>query len=65
MNPCLSMLISRGRSYIHNFGAWMSFFMLFRFEEDLEVKYEVPSDIVKMEANPSYDTVNVSKKEET
>ena len=43
----------------------MSFLMLFRFEEDLEVKYEVPSDIVKMEANPSYDTVNVSKKEET
>ena len=43
----------------------MSFLMLFRFEEDLEVKYEVPSDIVKMEANPAYDAINVSKKEET
>ena len=40
----------------------MSFLMLLRFEE---VKYEVPSDIVKMEANPSYDAVNVPKKEET
>ena len=43
----------------------MSFLTFFRFDEDLEVKYEVPSDIVKMEANPSYDAVNVSKKEET
>ena len=43
----------------------MSFLMLLRFEDDLEVKYEVPSDIVKMEANPSYDAVNVPKKEET
>ena len=63
MNPWYSINL---KSYLlHNFGTWMSFLMLLRFEEDLKVKYKVPLDIVKIEANPAYDAIHVSKKEET